>query len=148
LHFFFPASSFAVSEKAEILKKEYEKLAAFRYALRRFLRFSEHAAKSHQLTPQQHQALLAIEGFPGRNEITISELKERLQLEHHSTVELVNRLATRKFLVRKHSTRDKREVYVHLTRSGRTVLKNISTIHSSELKSIGQELIRLVRALE
>src|SRR3569832_1651151 len=67
-------------------KAEYELLAAFRYALRQFLRFSEEAARAVGIEAQQHQALLAVKGFPGRDRITISELAERLQIRHHSAV--------------------------------------------------------------
>lgn len=129
-------------------KRNYQKLAEFRYTLRRFLRFSENAAVQHGLTPQQHQALLAIEGFPDRNHLTITELKERLQLEHHSTVELVNRLAARKLLVRERSVVDKRQVRVRLTAKGKTALKKITELHSRELKSSGKELIRVLQALQ
>ena len=67
-----------------ITKSEYETLAAFRYSLRQFLHFSEEAAQSVGLAPQQHQALLSIKGFPGRDKITIKELAEQLQIRHQS----------------------------------------------------------------
>lgn len=73
-----------------ISRTEYEKLASFRYALRQFLRFSETAAREAGITPRQHQALLAIAGHPGREEVMMSELAERLQLRHHTTVELID----------------------------------------------------------
>ena len=61
---------------ARITKAEYEILAAFRYSLRQFLHFSEAAAQSVGLTPQQHQALLSIKGFPACDKVTIKELAE------------------------------------------------------------------------
>jgi DNA-binding MarR family transcriptional regulator len=76
-----------------VTDKEYEKLAAFRCNLRQFLRFSKVAARSTGLTSQQHQALLAIKGFPDGKAITIGELAEQLQVAHHSAVELIDRLA-------------------------------------------------------
>jgi hypothetical protein len=39
--------------------------------------FSENAADKVGVTPQQHQALLVIKGFPGRDQITLGELSER-----------------------------------------------------------------------
>src|ERR1700748_2728217 len=75
-----------------VTEKEYEKLAAFRFNLRQFLRFSEVAARSVGLTSQQHQALLSIRDFPDGKVITIGQLAEHLQLAHHATVELVDRL--------------------------------------------------------
>ena len=72
-----------------ITKAQYESLAALRYALRGFLRFSRDAARAAGIPPQQHQALLAIKGYPGREKVTIGELAERLHLRHHSAVWLV-----------------------------------------------------------
>ncbi len=78
---------------SKLTKREYETLAAFRFSLRQFLRFSEEAAKSEGTTPQQYLALLAIKGYPGREWATVGELAERLQVQHHSAVGLVDRLA-------------------------------------------------------
>ena len=61
-----------------ISKAEYEVLAEFRYSMRRFMSFSESAVNKAGLTSQQHQALLTIKGFPGREQITVGELSERL----------------------------------------------------------------------
>jgi DNA-binding MarR family transcriptional regulator len=58
--------------------------------LRKFLRFSEEAALAVGLTPQQHQALLAIKGFPGDHRMTVGELAERLQIRHQSAVGLTD----------------------------------------------------------
>src|SRR5579872_5953432 len=105
-----------------LLKSDYETLAAFRYALRRFLRFSEGAAEKAGITAQQHQALLAIKGFPGRDDVTIAELAERLQLRHHSVVGLVDRLAAESLARRLRSETDRRNVLIQLTPRGEKVL--------------------------
>ncbi|HWT99096.1 MAG TPA: hypothetical protein VN229_15820, partial [Terriglobales bacterium] len=55
----------------KLSKDDYEKLAEFRLGLRRFLDFSEQAAKEMGLTPRQHQALLSIRGYPGKDSITV-----------------------------------------------------------------------------
>src|SRR5215472_2800839 len=99
----------------KLSKAQYENLAAFRYALRRFLHFSEVAARKAGLTPQQHQALLAIKGFPGSAAIQVGELAERLQLRHHSTVELLDRLMVSQLVHRSHSAADRRRVQIQLT---------------------------------
>src|SRR5436305_6662661 len=78
---------------SEISKSEYEALAAFRAALRRFLHFSEQGAREAGLTPQQHQLLLAVKGQPGRDWATVSDLAEALQISHHAAVGLVDRCA-------------------------------------------------------
>lgn len=130
-----------------ITKSHYESLAAWRYALRRFLNFSEGAARQADLTPQQHQALLAIKGFPERDYASIAELAERLQLRHHSVVGLVDRLVARRLLLRTPSASDKRRVELRLTPQGEKVVEKLSAIHLRELRQLGPELLRLVGAI-
>ena len=120
-------------------QQQYETLAAFRYALRQFIHFSEEAAHSAGITPQQHQALLAIKGFPGCDRVTVGELAERLQLRHHSAVGLIDRLAGAKLAARESSPRDRRRVYVSLTRHGEAVLARLSAAHSAQLKRLAPE---------
>ena len=128
-------------------KADYEALARFRYTMRHFLRFSEQAAKAVGLTPQQHQALLQIEGYPGRKRVTVGELAERLQLRHHSAVGLVDRLQSLGLVTREASTHDRRRVYVMLTQVGATMLARLSAAHRDELRRIGPELLGLIRQL-
>src|SRR5690606_30729116 len=71
--------------------RDYRALAEFRSALRRFLHFSEQAAREAGITPAQHQLLLAVRGFAGPGTPVVGDLAEALQLRHHSTVELVDR---------------------------------------------------------
>ena len=136
-----------MATRKKLSKSQYENLAAFRYALRQFLRFSEDAAKRANLTPQQHQTLLAIKGFPGRDTVTVSELAERLQLRHHSTVELLDRLADLKLIVRAQSFVDRRQVNVHLTTRGEQVLDKLSSAHEEQLRRIGPQLRGLLEQL-
>ena len=128
-------------------KSQYEMLAAFRYALRQFHHFSEEAAHAAGITPQQHQALLAIKGFPGRDCVTVGELAERLQLRHHSAVGLVDRLVAEKLVSRAPSARDRRQVFVQLTRRGENVLERLSSAHTEQLKRMGPELILRLKQL-
>jgi DNA-binding MarR family transcriptional regulator len=128
----------------KISKADYEALAAFRYALRQFLRFSEEAAEAVGLTPQQHQALLAIRGFPGREQVTIGELAERLQVRHHSTVGLVDRLVAQKLVAREPAGNDRRQVYVRLTPGGLSALEQLTAVHRAELRRIGPQLSQLL----
>lgn len=136
-----------MSTRKKLSKSQYENLAAFRYALRQFLRFSEDAAKRAGLTPQQHQALLAIKGFPGRDTVTVSELAERLQLRHHSTVELLDRLASLKLIAREPSVTDRRQVNVLLTARGEQILDRLSSPHEEQLRRIGPKLTALLDQL-
>jgi len=130
-----------------VSKSELEALAAFRYTLRQFMRFSEEAAQAVGLTPQQHQALLNIQGFPGRDQITIGELAERLKIRPHSAVGLVNRLVTEGFVKRETAKADRRQVYVKLSRRGLEMLERLSEAHRAELKRIGPQLGQLLEQL-
>src|ERR1039458_295077 len=114
--------------RAGIAKSHYEVLAALRHALRRFLGFSQEAASGAGLTPQQHQALLAIKGFPGRDYVSVGELAERLRLRYHRSAGLVDRLAGRKLLRRAPSRIDRRSVEVRLTGRGEKVLERLSAV--------------------
>ena len=126
----------------EISLSQYQSLAEFRYQLRRFLHFSEQAARSVGLEPQQHQLLLALKGLPEGRTATVSELAERLQIQHHSTVELINRMVEKNFLERSRDEIDQRKVIIHLTSNGEEVLRKLSLLHSTELRLSGPELVR------
>lgn len=128
-------------------KEHYEILATFRYELRKFIHFSETAAKAASVTPQQHQALLAIKGFPGRERITIGELAERLQLRHHSVVGLVDRLVKEKLVLRLASADDRRQVLIQVTARGEKMLEKLSMTHHEQLQRIGPEIGRLIERL-
>jgi len=136
-----------MSAKNKITKAHYEVLSEFRYALRKFHRFSEEAAQTAGLTPQQHQALLAIKGFPGRDQITIGELAERLQIKHHSAVGLADRLMTEKLVQRTIGPKDHRQVHVHLTDKGEAVLEKLSATHQEQLRRMGPRINQLLESL-
>jgi DNA-binding MarR family transcriptional regulator len=130
-----------------IKKSDYEHLAAFRYGLRTFLRFSEQAAQAVGLTPQQHQAMLAIMGFPGREQVTVGELAERLQVRHHSAVGLVDRLAAQGLVERSQDITDRRQVLVALTPRGKDILDQLVLAHRQELQRIQPNLEQLLSVL-
>jgi DNA-binding MarR family transcriptional regulator len=131
-----------------VSKAEYETLAAFRYALRQFLRFSEEAAQTVGLTPQQYQALLAIKGFPGRDRVLIGELAERLQIRHHSAVGLVDRLVAQGLVVREPAMTDRRQVYVAITEHGSEILGRLAAVHRDELRHTGPQINLLLQGLQ
>jgi len=128
-------------------QSHYEMLAALRYGLLEFLQFSRTAADRAGLTPQQHQALLAIKGCPGRDYLLVGELAERLHLKHHSVVELVDRLAQRQLVRRAPSAADRRRVEVRLTAKGEAVIRKLSASHLAELRQHGPELHRLLGSI-
>ncbi|MFL5702770.1 MAG: MarR family winged helix-turn-helix transcriptional regulator [Ktedonobacteraceae bacterium] len=136
-----------INPKDEIPIAAYQTLAEFRYQLRRFLRFSEQVVRAAGLEPQQHQLLLAVKGLPEGRKATISALAERLQLAHHSTVELVDRLVERGFIQRCRDEADQRQVLVRLTPQGEEVLRNRSLAHRAELQSTGPALVQVLTLL-
>jgi DNA-binding MarR family transcriptional regulator len=127
--------------------KEYRSLAELRYQIRRFLGFSEEQVRAAGMEPQQHQLLLAVKGLPDGVTATIGELAERLQLKHHSTVELVNRLEKLGFVARAAGKEDRRQVIVHLTQSGANILRKLSLAHHQELEIAGPRLSKALRSI-
>lgn len=113
---------------------DYKALAEFRYLLRRFMIFSEDAARAAGLTPQQHQALLAIKGFEGAP--TIGDLAERLVIKHHSAVGLVDRLVKAGHLKRRQDDSDRRRVTLALAASGEKLLADLSSANREELRML------------
>ncbi len=126
---------------------DFQKLAEFRYCIRQFLHFSEDAARSHGIEPQQHQLMLAIKGLPPGTRPTVRTIASRLCLRHNSTVELINRLADRGALERRHSDQDRREVLVELTPHGEELLRRLSLLHWQELQTSGPALTNALRAI-
>ena len=126
---------------------DFKAMAELRYQIRRFLRFSENAAREAGIEPQQHQLLLAVRGLPGGLKPTIGVLAERMQLQHHSTVELIDRLVDRGFLSRLRATDDRRQVFVKLTHDGEEFLKTLSLHHLQELQSTGPKFVKILQSL-
>jgi DNA-binding MarR family transcriptional regulator len=133
----------------EISKDDYEALFAFRYALRRFLRFSEHGARAAGLTPQQHQLLLAVKGQPGRDWASISDLADALQIRHHAAVEMVDRCERAQLARRAPHPGDRRQVRVMLTEKGEAILARLSARNLRELRTLQHALsLGFLEALE
>jgi DNA-binding MarR family transcriptional regulator len=124
---------------------DYVSLAELRYQIRCFLSFSEQAARAAGLEPKQHQLMLSLKGLPAGARPTIGELAERLQIQHHSTVELVNRLSAAGYVRRKRDGADRREVLLALTPKGERVLRELSLHHQAELRSAGPALVDALR---
>ncbi|WP_345610140.1 MarR family winged helix-turn-helix transcriptional regulator [Pseudonocardia adelaidensis] len=125
---------------AALTKEDFEALARFRFGIRRYLRFSEETVRSHGLAPQQYQLLLALKGFPGREWATVRELADRLQLRHHSVVELVNRAQGQGLVERVPHPEDARAVRVQLSPDGERVLVRLSALHRDELRRLHSTL--------
>ena len=115
-------------------------MAEYRYAIRRFLRFSEEAAREAGLTPQQYQLLLAIKGYPNRAHANITALAERMQLDHHSTVGLIDRTEERGLVRRQQDAEDRRHVHIRLTTAGEGLLRQLAHRHREQLDRMKADL--------
>lgn len=124
------------AEAAALTKQHYEALSEFRYQLRRFLHFSEEAARSEGLTPLQYLLLLHVRGFPGRDWASVGELAERLQMRHHGVVALLTRCEELGLVQRRKSETDRRQVHVHLLPAGIAHLEHLAALHEAELRSL------------
>jgi DNA-binding MarR family transcriptional regulator len=127
---------------------DYEALAELRYLGRKFLRFSKDFLQQEAgLNPEQYEALLAIKAFPGKS-LTITQLSERLQVKHHSAVNIVDRLVERKLLRRQAGHLDRRERHLELTDQGEKLVEEMATVHYTELAKRSEEMIQGLRRLK
>ncbi len=133
--------------KQELHDGDYAALARFRRAIRAFLSFSEGAARECGLTPQQHQAILAMRGFAPDSEMRIGDLAEHLMIQHNSAVELVNRLQESELVERSITADDRRRVNIRLTPKAHALLEDLSSAHLLELQRSGPELAEILGQL-
>ena len=126
---------------------DYRSLAELRHQIRLFAHVSEQAVRSAGLNPSQHQLMLALKGMPPHLRPSVGQLAKRLQIRHHSTVELVNRLAGRGYVLRQRGDDDRREVLLSLTVKGEKVLSKLSLHHRAELCKAGPALIGALRSV-
>lgn len=136
-----------MSANGDLSPGQYRDLAEFRRQIRQFLHFSESTANEHGIEPQQHQLLLTVHGLPEDARPTIREIASRLFIQHHSAVELVNRMEKTGVVARHPGEQDKREVRVRLTPAGRAALRKLALAHRTELERSGPELARSLNAV-
>src|SRR3954451_22688996 len=121
---------------------DYEALANFRYAMRKFLSFSRRALKAEaQLTPEQYEALLALKAFSLKTGLTMGQLSERLQVKHHTAVSLVNRMEQVGLVRREPDQEDRRQVFVRMTPAGSRILTQVAVLHRREMRLRSPEMI-------
>lgn len=131
----------------KLTTKSYRLLAAFRYEMRKFLAFSEQAARDAGIEPQQHQMLLALRGLPEGARPTIGTVAERLCVQHHTAVALVDKLERRALLLRERGSKDKREVLLRLTPEGEALLQRLSALHEQQLRVVGPGMVTALQAI-
>lgn len=139
---FMPASASIAATKQQLAA-----LSQFRYALRRFLRFSEDAAHELGITSLQYQLMVHIAGMPDREWATIGELAELLQAKPHGAVALVSRCEEAGLVRRKPGRADRRQVEVHLLPKGRNYLNRLAVQHLEQWQVLGDAVDAAARDL-
>jgi DNA-binding MarR family transcriptional regulator len=134
-------------ENADLSTAEYQSLGAFRQQIRRFLHFSQEAARAEGLEPQQHQLLLAIRASADDGGPTIGALADSLMVRHHSAVGLIDRLADHELVERTRGDGDRRQVRIRLTPRGNQILRRLSHVHREELRHTGALLVEALGGL-
>jgi DNA-binding MarR family transcriptional regulator len=132
-----------MTRQEKISPQMFHELALFRHRLRKFLRFSEAAARQCGITPQQHQLMLGVAGFTGTGTATISEIAEFLQEKHNSVVGLVDRAVHSGLVERAEDSADRRVVVVSLTSRGEQILGRLALLHRAEVRRLRQEFLRV-----
>lgn len=132
---------------SKLTAADYRQLAAFRFEMRKFMAFSEQAARDAGIEPQQHQLLLAVKGLPSSERPTIGAAAQRLCVQHHTAVALVDKLEERALLQRERSATDRREVLLRLTLEGETLLRKLSAAHREHLLATGPALVSSLREI-
>lgn len=135
------------ARRSELTTADYERLAAFRYALRRFLHFSDSAASGVGLTGQQYQAMLAIRSLDAREPVTINDLARQLLIRHNSAVGLVDRLVAQGLMIRERMPEDRRKAHLRLSAKGEQVLERLASVHRVKLNRIGPDMHRVLGEL-
>jgi DNA-binding MarR family transcriptional regulator len=131
----------------KVTLSDYQALADFRYQIRKFLHFSEQAVKAAGLERGQYQLMLAIKGMPAGVRPRIRELANRMQIRHHSAVELIDRLESGGYVRRERARDDRREVLLTLTPRGERILEDLARHHRNELRTAAPSLVAALRRL-
>lgn len=122
-------------------QEQYRALAEFRYLIFRALKKNIGVAKAAGLEPRQYLLLLNLHGIPRGKQPTIKTLAERLQSNHNTVVELVNRAVREGLVKRFASNKDGREVIIYITPKGqrafaKTMETGISRLKKNDLKLV------------
>jgi DNA-binding MarR family transcriptional regulator len=132
---------------AKLSTADYRSLAAFRFEIRKFLAFSEQAARGAGIEPQQHQLLLAVRGLSADASPTIRMVAERLCVKHHTVVALTDKLERRGLLARERGAEDKRTVLLKLTDAGEAMLRELTTLHRDQLRTVGPAMVQALQTI-
>ena len=131
---------------ARLTDADYKGLASFRYTLRQFTAFTHAQVEQAGLTPQQHQALLAIRTCEAP-EVTTGYVAEQLLLKPHSATGLINRMVASGLVQRERSRADARQSVLTLTDRAQHLLNDLSEAHRDEIRRVRPLLIDILRQI-
>jgi DNA-binding MarR family transcriptional regulator len=124
-----------------------KRVADFRATLRAFMRKSERNARASGLTPQRYLLLLMIKGAPdGREQSTVTELADRLQLAQSTVTELVRRAEEVGLIARAQSDADARVAHLKVTEEGERRLALAFTSNEQERDELRAAIAQLDRS--
>ena len=131
----------------KITAAEYRALAQLRFLIRKFVGGGDAVARKAGLEPQQYQLLLCIRGMPAAEDATIRALADRLNLKHHSAVELIDRSEQHGYVRRSRSREDRRRVLVTLQPGGLKLLEKVASHRIGELRATGAAFVEAISLL-
>ena len=108
----------------------------------------ERVVANGNVNAEQYEALLAIKAFASPEGLTISQLSERLQIKHHSAVNIVDRLVERKLITRETAEVDRRRRHLGLTAKGEKFIEELAGVHRKEIRNRSAELIKALERLK
>ena len=135
-----------VTQEQSLKDEDYKALANFRYTLRQFMAFTEAEVAQSGLTPQQHQALLAIRTCEAP-EATVGYVAERLLLKPHSATGLIDRMVASGLVERGQSKLDRRQWALRLTPEALGLLDTLSEAHRDEIRRVRPLLIDIMQQI-
>lgn len=125
--------------------RDYQALAEVRHQIRKFLHFSDEAVLAAGLERGQYQMMLAIKGLPEGMRPRIRDVANRMRIQHHSAVELINRLEAGGYVRRERAADDRREVLLGLTSKGERVLEELASHHHEQLQRAAPDLVAALK---
>jgi DNA-binding MarR family transcriptional regulator len=131
----------------DLTPAHYRGLAEFRYQIRRFVSFSERAARAAGLEPPQHQLMLAIGGLPLSKRANLATLAERMCIDGPSCQELVDGLLQRGLCRWTANPTDRRENLVALTDQGQALLRHLTSQHRNQMLAVGPTFVQALGSI-
>ncbi len=118
-------------------------LTTIQCSIIRFVRTREKAMRADGLEPLQFQLLALVQPLTAdATRPNISEVAAQLGMQHHSAVELVDRLVERGLLQRNRANHDHRHVLLSVTARGKKLLRRAIAHEYADVHEFAPGLLR------